>query len=174
MGIDPRKLKGKLKQQVEEKLNPGKSGLYKQPDTPQSPSALVGFYNREKWFHVKPMGKPRMNRSDKWDPRPCVKRYWAFKDQINLQRGDFQLPLYNYWIIFHIPMAKSWWAAKKRRHLGKLHQQQKPDKDNLEKALLDALIVDDHAVCDGRVSKVWAATGEGKIQIKWFDPDHEL
>lgn len=46
---------------------------------------------------------------------------------------------------------------------GKPHQQ-KPDKDNLEKALLDAIFEDDCRIWDGRVSKVWGETG--KIIIK--------
>jgi Holliday junction resolvase RusA-like endonuclease len=42
---------------------------------------------------------------------------------------------------------------------GKPHQQ-KPDKDNLEKALLDAIFEDDCRIWDGRVSKVWGETGQ--------------
>jgi len=171
MGIDPKNLKGEFKKKVEAELAKNKNGITKIPENPISPSALVQFYNREKWFHVEPMGKPRMTKSDKWKKRPVVQRYWAFKDEINLQKGDFELPLFNYWIIFYIPMAKSWPKYKKRNHIGKLHQQQKPDKDNLEKAFLDALLDEDHGVADGRVSKIWAPTGEGKIQVRWFEPE---
>lgn len=46
---------------------------------------------------------------------------------------------------------------------GKPHQQT-PDKDNLEKALLDAVYDNDCRVWDGRVSKIWGR--EGKIIVK--------
>ncbi|MBG3071584.1 RusA family crossover junction endodeoxyribonuclease, partial [Proteus mirabilis] len=46
---------------------------------------------------------------------------------------------------------------------GKPHQQ-KPDKDNLEKALLDAIFDDDSRVWDGRVTKVWGKRGQIIIQ----------
>jgi len=171
MGIKSSKLKGNLKKKVEAEIAKGKNGVCKIPEVPISPSVLVQYYNREKWFHVEPMGKPRMTKSDKWKKRPVVQRYWAFKDKLNLEKGSFQMPLYNYWIIFYIPMAKSWSLKKKKLHVGNLHQQQKPDKDNLEKAFLDALLDEDHGVADGRVSKVWAPTGEGKIQVRWFEPE---
>ena len=47
---------------------------------------------------------------------------------------------------------------------GKPHQQ-KPDKDNLEKALLDALCEDDSYIYDGRVSKYWSDAGYIEIYI---------
>lgn len=47
---------------------------------------------------------------------------------------------------------------------GKPHQQ-KPDKDNLEKALLDAIFDDDSRIWDGRVSKVWGATGMIRVRL---------
>ncbi|MDR9934857.1 RusA family crossover junction endodeoxyribonuclease, partial [Enterobacter cloacae] len=38
-------------------------------------------------------------------------------------------------------------------------QQQKPDLDNLPKALLDALFEDDAPIWDARASKIWGETG---------------
>jgi Holliday junction resolvase RusA-like endonuclease len=46
---------------------------------------------------------------------------------------------------------------------GKPHQQ-KPDKDNLEKSILDAVFDDDSKVWDGRVSKLWGV--DGKIVVE--------
>jgi Holliday junction resolvase RusA-like endonuclease len=46
---------------------------------------------------------------------------------------------------------------------GKPHQS-KPDKDNLEKALMDALFTDDSHIWDSRVTKLWGK--EGQIIIK--------
>ncbi len=49
---------------------------------------------------------------------------------------------------------------------GKPHQQ-KPDKDNLEKALMDAIYADDAHIWDSRVTKRWGE--EGKIIIGEID-----
>ena len=68
-----------------------------------------------------------------------------------------------------IPMPDSWSEKKKRTMEGKRHTQ-KPDRDNLEKGVCDALnkIVwkDDGQVCDGRTSKYWSRTGRIEIEIK--------
>lgn len=112
-------------------------------------------------YLITPMGKPRMTRSDKWKQRPEVLRYRAFKDEVRLNKVS--LPESGYHITFVIPMPQSWSKKKKAEMNGKPHQQ-KPDKDNLEKALLDAIFEDDCRIWDGRVSKVWGETG--KIIIK--------
>jgi len=112
-------------------------------------------------YNIVPVPKPRMTRSDKWKKRPPVLRYFAFKDEVRLKKvhvnecGDH--------ITFVIPMPNSWSKKKKAEYDGKPHQQ-KPDKDNLEKALLDAIYDEDSHVWDSRVSKVWGY--EGKIIIK--------
>ncbi len=56
-------------------------------------------------------------------------------------------------------MPKSW-SQKKRTQLNGQAHQQKPDKDNLEKALLDAIFDDDSRVWDGRVTKLWGEKGQ--------------
>lgn len=42
----------------------------------------------------------------------------------------------------------------------------KTDKDNLEKALLDAIFDDDSRIWDGRVTKVWGVKGQIIIKIQ--------
>ena len=51
-------------------------------------------------------------------------------------------------------------SQKKRAQLNGQAHQQKPDKDNLEKALLDAIFDDDSRVWDGRVTKLWGEKGQ--------------
>lgn len=46
--------------------------------------------------------------------------------------------------------------------VGKPHQQ-RPDKDNFEKAFLDAVCEEDSHIWDGRETKLWSE--EGAIQI---------
>ncbi len=105
-----------------------------------------------KIYNVVPMGKPRMTRADKWKKRPEVLRYRAFCDHVRLL--GVKLPEANSHITFILPMPKSWSKKKRAEMNGKPHQS-KPDKDNLEKALLDALFEDDAHIWDSRVTKLW-------------------
>lgn len=113
-----------------------------------------------KIYDIKPVTKPRMTRRDKWEHRPCVMRYRAFKDEI--RDSGLAIPDAGYHVIFVLPMPKSWSGKKMDSARNKPHLQT-PDKDNLEKALLDALYQNDAHIWDGRVSKVWG--DEGKIIV---------
>jgi len=113
---------------------------------------------------IVPVPKPRMTRSDAWRKRRCVVRYWEFKDELLIKLGrDFVMPECDYHIIFYLPMPKSWSRKKRLEMDGKPHQQ-KPDKDNLEKAFLDCVLADDSKIWDGRATKRWAQVG--KITLK--------
>lgn len=116
-------------------------------------------------YPITPLGKPRMTQRDKWAKRPAVLRYRAFCDEVRA-RG-VTLPESGYHVLFVLPMPKSWSKQKREAMRGQAHQQ-KPDKDNLEKALLDAVFKDDSRVWDGRVSKVWGDVGE--IVIREAEP----
>lgn len=107
-------------------------------------------------YQVTPIGKPRMTRSDKWKQRPAVMRYRFFCDDVRLH--DIRLPEAGAHVTFVIPMPQSW--SKKKRALmnGKPHKA-KPDIDNLEKALLDALFDNDAHIWDLRKTKIWGEEG---------------
>ena len=105
---------------------------------------------------VTPVTKPRQTKRDKWKQRPCVMRYRAYADHLRAKMLD--IPECGYHLIFIMPMPKSWSKKKRDAMRGKQHQQT-PDKDNLEKAVLDALYGDDSCVWDGRVSKFWGDKG---------------
>lgn len=107
-------------------------------------------------FFIDPHTKPRMTQSDKWKKRKCVLDYFAFKDEVQAKR--IKVPECGYHVYFLIPMPESWSKKKKQRMFGKPHQQT-PDKDNLEKGLLDAIYEDDKHIWDGRVSKFWSDYG---------------
>lgn len=104
---------------------------------------------------IDPMGKPRMTQRDKWFKRPVVQRYWEYKAEI--LRHGVQLPEI-YKVIFHMPMPKSWSKKKKEQFNTRPHKQT-PDKDNLEKGLLDALFEDDSFIWSGWVEKRWSHDG---------------
>lgn len=113
-------------------------------------------------YPIKPTPKPRMTQKDKkkWKQGPPVLRYFEFKDEV--RSHNVSVPECNYHVTFILPMPKSWSKKKKALMDGKPHQQV-PDKDNLEKALLDAIFDNDSHIWDGRVTKRWGI--EGKIIV---------
>ena len=117
-----------------------------------------------KVYDIIPNTKPRMTQRDRWAKRPCVLKYFAFKDEVKLNK--IELPE-AYHVIFILPMPKSWGKKKKADMDGQPHKQT-PDKDNLEKALLDAIYGDDSHKWDGRATKMWGK--EGRIIVKEIEP----
>lgn len=117
-------------------------------------------------YDILPVPKPRMTKRDRWAKRDCVLRYFAYKDRckeldIKYENGDH--------VIFTMPMAKSWSKKKKAEMNRQLHDQ-RPDKDNLEKALMDAILKEDCKIADTRVTKIWGDTGSITIRkgiYKW-------
>ena len=107
-----------------------------------------------KQFDVVPVPKPRMTQRDSWKKRPIVLRYYAFKDEVNLQKGDFEFPEYGAEVWFFLPMPKSW-SEKKKQEFNNQPHQQKPDIDNLGKALFDALLEEDCRIWSCKYVKIW-------------------
>jgi Holliday junction resolvase RusA-like endonuclease len=107
---------------------------------------------------ISPIGKPRMVRSDSWRKRPCVQRYWAFKDELTkLCSESGYVQGEKLYAIFGLPVPKSWKKQKKLDFVGHPHDQ-KFDIDNIVKAVLDCLMPEGdekvHTVC---VQKLWTA-----------------
>lgn len=113
-------------------------------------------------YEIEPCPKPRMTRRDKWQKRNCVLRYRAFCDHARLLR--ISVPPAGGCITFVLPMPKSWSQKKKDAHNGQPHMQ-KPDVDNLLKALLDAMFTDDKHINDVRVKKVWGEKGAIEVLL---------
>ena len=99
-------------------------------------------------------------------------KYRAFADIVRLHKVFIPE---NYHIIFVLPMPQTWSKRKKEKFCGSPHKQ-RPDKDNLEKALLDAIHKEDSMIWDGRVTKLWGYSGLIMIcEIeKPFDLSHFL
>ena len=112
-------------------------------------------------YPITPVPKPRQTQSDKWKQRPSVMRYRAFADEVRLRR--VKLPEESARVVFHIPMPKSWSKKKKDFHNHRPHLQ-KPDVDNLFKALADAIYSDDSHIWDVRITKLWSETGMIEIE----------
>jgi len=106
---------------------------------------------------IDPVAKPRMTQRDKWAKRPSVLRYRDFCDKLR-EYGASVRPAGSE-IIFVIPMPKSWSAKKKAQMAHKPHQQ-RPDIDNLLKAVLDALHDEDCHIWSITGTKLWGYSGE--------------
>ncbi len=114
---------------------------------------------------VTPMGKPRMTRRDKWAKRKCVVKYYEFKDKIREYTECFpKKPRRVDWIAY-LPMPKSWSKAKKSGKQGRLHQS-KPDRDNIDKAILDAVLKDDSVVAQGITEKRWDDGMGARLELR--------
>lgn len=115
---------------------------------------------------IDPCPAPRMTRSDKWRGlrgsklarRPIVQRYFTYRDTIQKAVGD--MPTVPCEIVFRFVfrMPDSWSSKKCGEMLGKPHRQ-RPDVDNLVKAVLDSLFAEDGSVAKITASKVWGNYG---------------
>lgn len=110
-----------------------------------------------KVYEIEPVPKPRQTNRSRWKKTPSDERYYRFKDEIRSSGVD--VPESGYHVLFVLKMPKSWKPniKDKMRHTP---CQKVPDKDNLEKALLDSLFKQDSHIWDGRVSKVWGDSGK--------------
>jgi Holliday junction resolvase RusA-like endonuclease len=114
------------------------------------------------FISIKPIGKPRMTQRDKWSQRPAVLRYHAFCDELRL-RYKGTLPT-RVELTFYIPMSDSWSKRRKENQRGTPHQM-KPDIDNLVKATLDALSLEDSYIWEIHAAKFWTDSSGMGIEI---------
>lgn len=108
-----------------------------------------------KTLPIAPIGKPRMTQRDKWKKRPCVMRYRAFCDELRLRMGKLPEDPDTLFVRAFFAMPKSWSKVKKEAMDGQRHRQ-KPDSDNIGKAVMDALFKDDSGISDVTVLKRWS------------------
>lgn len=110
-----------------------------------------------KSYPITPVPAPRMTQADRRPPkRPAVARYHAFQDECRLYRVDLK-PGDS--VEFVLPMPQSWSKRKKLKMAGKPHEQ-KPDLDNLLKALQDSVLPEDkHMWKYSKVEKRWGVVG---------------
>lgn len=107
---------------------------------------------------VSPRAAPRQSRRDKWKPSKAVIEYRAFRDAIGYKINE--LPADFFHVVFLLPMPRSWSQRQRNETAGWPHQGT-PDKDNLEKALIDAVYRnrDDSHVWNTASTKLWAYHG---------------
>lgn len=122
-------------------------------------------------LELDPVAAPRQTRRDAWKPTKAVQKYRQFRDMVRAKtnRTRKHIPWGGLTVTFHVPMPKSWPKYRKAEMEGEPHQQ-KPDVDNLLKALADSLWpADDTHLFDVRARKYWAESG--CIEIEWSEND---
>ena len=129
-------------------------------------------------FKVLPMGKPRMTQRDVWKKRSVVLRYHAFKDNIRRCVDETQglRSLLNggtvnclSWTTY-LPIPMSWTKKKKAAMAGALHRS-RPDRDNIDKAILDSLFKEDSGIASGKIEKRWDDGAGPRIEATFFSID---
>ena len=115
--------------------------------------------------------KPRMTKADTWKKRPVVMKYWQFKDEISRQAKDqdFILPD-EFTIKVYIKMPQSW-SKKKKESLHMKPHKQRPDLDNILKAVQDCLSTEDCGVWELYASKQWVNSENSYIIIEKLEKD---
>lgn len=93
-------------------------------------------------------------------------RYRAFADELRLKYRE-DLPE-QVTLVFVIPMPKSW-SNKHREAMRFQPHKSKPDVDNLQKAVLDALCEDDSHIWHVDAYKFWG--DRGSIAIEPYESD---
>lgn len=117
-------------------------------------------------FDITPIGYKRMTRFSKFNPE--MQSYYVYKGMVGALaiQKRFKLPD-QFQVVFIVPMAPSWSKAKRELMEGRPHQQ-KPDVDNLLKALLDALRPGaDQTIWDVSARKLWG--NKGSISIETYE-----
>jgi len=124
-------------------------------------------------YPVVPHAKPRLTRGDsitmaklrgrqrlnqRETKRAAALGKWlAYCDEVQLRRVRLDLEGF-YHVVFCVPMPASWSQKKKTAHDLRIHRA-RPDRDNLDKALMDACHAEDCISGDARVTKIWARRG---------------
>ncbi|NQT40251.1 MAG: RusA family crossover junction endodeoxyribonuclease [Planctomycetes bacterium] len=114
-----------------------------------------------------PIGKPRMTQRDKWKKRKCVLQYREWCDRVRrLVDGHVPSPELvedlNWTAYFEPPIS---WPKKRRvAAMGQRHRKV-PDRDNIDKAVLDCLFKNDSAIATGRIEKWWDWRARLEVQI---------
>lgn len=128
---------------------------------------LDEFDMRQFTYRGAPMGAPRMTQRDRFRKRPVVVRYHAFKDGIRAAAGPLPPEPELVLVAAHVAMPGSWSKNKMTQLNGKPHRQ-RPDWDNIGKAVCDALFEEDCCVWLGMTMKHWCYAGEERVDVKVF------
>lgn len=154
-GIPVSSLPRKIQDQIAATLRPVKSPEQLAAEQERPPAARP--VHQHFVLTEEPMGKPRMTQSDKWNKREVVVRYRAYADRLRLLCAGINPDAIGLTWTAYFEIPKSWSKKKKEAMKGKLHRQ-KPDRDNVDKGILDALFKEglgDQGIATGTLTKYW-------------------
>jgi Holliday junction resolvase RusA-like endonuclease len=83
-----------------------------------------------------------------------VAKYRAFRDELQIRNVALDVDHY-FHVLFLMPPAASWSEKKRQRHYWQPHRQ-RPDLDNMVKALLDGLFSEDSHAWSFGAEKIWS------------------
>lgn len=115
-----------------------------------------------------PISAPRMTRRDKWAKRPCVVKYFAWRDLARLSARRLPDPE----LVEHIEVS-ALFPLPRRPRAGQVNggpHRQKPDVDNILKAVLDALFGQDQAIPSAKITKSYNRYPGTVVTITWSEP----
>lgn len=121
-------------------------------------------------YPIDPVSAPRQVRKDAWKPSTHVMRYRAYRDELRIKQLQIPEPFHH--LVFVLPMSASWSEREKERLEGTPHHL-KPDRDNLEKAVLDAYFGEDCHIWNGATTKIWGKRGALLVSDR-FIPFHTV
>ena len=157
-----------------ENLVTGVKARFEEPRTCRPPVVSTAEVDGETAMVIRlpgePMGKPRMTRRDKWHKRECATRYWEFAERLRAAAGtvppvETVIDL-SWTATFEPPVS---WSKKRRvAAMNELHRS-KPDRDNIDKAVLDSLYPGgDSAIAQGTLIKVWGWEASLEVVIRFI------
>ena len=110
----------------------------------------------------KPIPKPRETQRDRWAKRPSVLRFRFFRDVVRGAMEHFNfVPSEELGLIYYMQMPKL--SKKKIAERQHTAHRVRPDLDNLEKATVDALFVEDSVLYRKHSTKMWSVEPRTEI-----------
>jgi Holliday junction resolvase RusA-like endonuclease len=125
------------------------------------------FTSVEFTYHGKPIGKPRMTQRDTWMRRPAVVRYRQFADALREAAGGVREGADMVLVTAWVAMPESWTKKKKAELVGQPCRQ-RPDWDNIGKAVCDSLFDEDCCIWAGLTMKYWCYSGQERVHVRIF------
>lgn len=111
-----------------------------------------------KSIRIDPQPAYRMGRRGR-TKNPRTHNYGRYRDELRILARGWTLPADRLYILFEIPMPASWSNKKRLAHFGTPHRQ-RPDTENLLKAVVDTLYEgNDAQLSDEHGAKVWSDVG---------------
>lgn len=112
--------------------------------------------------NLRPPGLKRLKRLERYNQYKVDLRACALEKRFEIQPQGCSFR-------FYIPMPKTWSKKKRAIMHFKLHQQ-KPDIDNLMKAVFDSMLSEDKGIAHFEAVKFWVDFPTGWIEIVTVDP----